>query len=171
VTVSVLLELREQPTGQQLAVEIRTHQQARSGGGSERRREREFGVVTPPEALVAPRPGEIEDELAVRVALDEGRGAGREPVRILERQIARLPAAARPEAARALERGEKLLARELILAGAERVPLLRGEVLDAVVKFGAVHWGGALSAAVLRSQGYRDNGRHRAPPCSPRPPR
>ena len=79
------------------AVEVGAHQQARSGGGREGRGERELWIVAPAEALVALRPGEVEDELAERVCLDEGRGGRGQPAAIMQRQIARLPAQFSPD--------------------------------------------------------------------------
>ena len=141
VARGMALELSEQPPGELLPIEIRAHQQPRSGGGREWCHERQLRVVTASEPLVAPRPGEVEDELSEGVSLDERRRPGGEAAGIAQREITRLPAGARTDAARVLEGGEELVAREGIVGCAERIPLRRRELVDAVVVLGPVHCG------------------------------
>ena len=154
-----------------LPVEIRAHEQAWSGGGREGCREREFRVITASETLVAPCPGEVEHEFTEGVGLDERRRRGGEAAGIAQREVARFPSRTGANAARALEGGEELVASEGIVGCAERIPLRRGKLQDAVVVLGPVHFGFRHSSAAARSRASRDSDPHRAPPCNRRPPR
>src|SRR6516165_2777045 len=167
----VALELSEQPSGELPRVEIRAHQQPRSGGGCEGGRERQFRVVTAAKALVAACPAEVEYEFTEGVGLDERRGRGGEAARIAQGEVARLPARAAANAARALEGGEELVAGEGIVDRAECVPLRRAKLVDAVVILGPVHCGCADSSREVRSRASRDSDPHRALPCNRHPPR
>src|SRR5207248_5855989 len=75
------LEALEQPRGVRLAIEVGAHQQAGSGRRCERRADGELGVIAAADALVGPRPGEVEHEFAEGMRLDEGGGGGGEPAR------------------------------------------------------------------------------------------
>src|SRR6516162_8215379 len=167
----VALELREQPPGELLPVEIRTHQQPRSGGGCEGGGERQFRVVAAAETLVATCPAEVEYELTEGMGLDERRGRGREAARIAQGEVARLPARAAAHAARALEGSEELVAGEGIVGGAECVPLRRAKLVDAVVILGPVHCGRAKPSRAARSRASRDSDPRRALPCNRHRPR
>src|SRR5204862_282620 len=92
------LEALEQPRGERLALEVGAHQQAGSGRRCERRADGELGVIAAADALVGPRPGEVEHEFAEGMRLDEGGGGGGEPAAIAERQVERLPARRPPHA-------------------------------------------------------------------------
>lgn len=130
-------------TGPRLLVRAGAHQQPRTGRGRERCGQGELGVVAAPEPLVATRPGEVEHELTVGMGLDEGRRGPGEPVRIAQRQIARLPAAVAADALRLLECQQKLVTREGIGSRAQRIPLGGRDGLDAAVKLDLAHAGGA----------------------------
>src|SRR5262252_4525934 len=135
----VTLELREEPLGILLPIEIRAHQEARSRGGREGRRELQFRVITASQTLIGPCPGEVEYEFAEGVSLDERRRRCGEAPPVAQCEVARLPARTGSNAARALESGEELIAREGIIGRAERIPLRRAQRLDAVVVLGPVH--------------------------------
>src|SRR5262249_30623207 len=66
----VALERVEERAADAGAVELRSHEQARPGRGSERRGERQLRIVAAPEALVGLRPAEVEHEFPVGMALE-----------------------------------------------------------------------------------------------------
>ena len=71
------------------------------------------------------------------MSLDEsGRGSG-QPLRIAERDIGRIPARAGADAVRVLQCGKELMSQERIAISPERIPLLRIELVDAVVDLGS----------------------------------
>src|SRR3984893_6536931 len=144
VAGGVLFEMLEQARAECLPIEIGAHQQARSGGGRERRGEGELRVVTAPHALVGARPGKVEHEFTERMGLDERRRRRRQPPGIVQGEVARFPAGARTHALRALESGQELVARKGIVLRAQSIPLLRLELVDAAVKFGLVPGHGLL---------------------------
>jgi hypothetical protein len=67
---------------------------------------------------------------------ESGRGRG-ESVSIRKRDIGRIPARAGADAVRVLQRGEELVPQKRIAIPAERVPLPRIELVDAVVDLGS----------------------------------
>ena len=131
------LDLVQEPRGGGGSVEIRPHQQPRAGGGSKRHRHREFRVVASADTRVSLRPREIKHELAVGMRLDEGWGGGCEPGVIGQCDIGRIPAGAGADATGMLEGREELMAQEWIAIRAQRVPLPRVDLIDAVMNPGS----------------------------------
>jgi hypothetical protein len=67
---------------------------------------------------------------------ESGRGGG-EPLRIRERDISRIPTRAGTDAVRVLQRGEEFMSQERIAIPSESVPLVRIDLVDAVVDLGS----------------------------------
>ena len=74
------LDVSQQLLRHGLLVEIRAHQQARAGRRGERHGHRQLRVVAAAETRIGLRPGEVEYELAVGVALAKCRHRGGEPL-------------------------------------------------------------------------------------------
>src|SRR6185437_16615533 len=108
------LHVRQQPPCERALIGSRPYQQPRTRSGSERHGGGELGVVAPPITRVGLRPREVEDELPVRVGLDECGGGGGQPGFILEREVAGLPAGSPADAAGVLQRGQELVTQEWI---------------------------------------------------------
>ncbi len=120
----------------QRAVEARPHQQARAGGRGEGHAHRQFRVVRTAEVRVGLGPGEIEDELAVGMGLDEGRRGGRQPRIIVQGEVDRGPAGVWAHAPRVLESRQELMAQKRHLGALQRVPGLAVQLIDAGVLAG-----------------------------------
>ena len=79
----------------------------------------------------------VEDVFALAMDLEIGRhGSKQAPVFVLQRYRRGLPAAARTDAARILQRSEECMAGERIARRVECVPLLGGKIADAARDLG-----------------------------------
>ena len=123
----------EQRRSRRASVEIAADQKPRPGSRREGNGDSELRVVPPPEPRVRLRPAEIEHELPVGVRLLEGGHRGGEAAVVAQRDVVRLPAGVRADAAGVLERGEKLMTQERDVRSAEGVPLAWIELVDALV--------------------------------------
>ena len=158
VTHGVGFELLEQPRAGRALVEPGAQQQPRCGRGRERSCERQLRIVVTAEALVGLCPGEVEDEFAVGMGLDEGGGGRGKPMRIAQRQVARLPAAVASDAVRVLERGEELMADERVAAAVQGIPLAPIDRIDAAAELKLI----ARHLRLRRSCRARSHGARRA---------
>jgi hypothetical protein len=83
-------------------------------------------------------PCEIKHELAVGMALGEGRGGGGQSRGVVNRDISRIPARAGTDTVRVLEGRQELVSQERVAISSQGIPLPRVEVFDAVVD---ARWG------------------------------
>ena len=138
MTRGIRLDLLQQSCGGRCLVEIGTDEEARTGRRRERHGDGELRVVAPADSCVGLRPGEIKHELAVGVALGEGRCGGGESRCIIQRDVSRIPTCAWTNTVRALEGSQELVSQERIAISSQGIPLPRVEVFDAVMN---ARWG------------------------------
>src|SRR5690606_13691392 len=96
-----------------------------------RDRRDELRVVAAAGLLVRVGPAPVEDELAAGVVLHVERHRADEAAVRARRDVGRLPARARPDAAGSLERDEKLVAQERVSVR-QRVPVARLDTLEGI---------------------------------------
>ncbi len=131
-------DLLQKTRGGRCAIEVGTNEKARTRRGREGYGDGELRVVAPADSCVGLRPGEIKHELAVGVALDEGRCGRRQSRFIGHRNVGGVPARTGPDAVSVLEGCEELVSQERVAISSQGIPLPRVELVDAVMK---ARWG------------------------------
>ena len=93
-----------------LGVRARPREQTPPSGGRERHRDLQLGIVTASRALVGLRPAMIEDVFAARMRFHVARhGAQEFAAGVLGNEVHGLPAGARADRLRQLQRGEEVM--------------------------------------------------------------
>ena len=116
-----LLRKRERRRNQPDAMLGGAHEQARTAHGRERHRAEELRVVVEPVPVIRVRPGPVEDILAVGMAFQVQRHGGPERAVLPEQNELRPPAFGGHRAVRLVQRVQKRVPEERIVAG-EGVP-------------------------------------------------